>query len=109
MIFYFVRYRGAAVDPVDFAARYGSQHAAILRRFPAIRSLVLHRPVDWIDPCPVNRGDTFLLAQMRFDSAADLDAALSSPARHEAREDFRSFPAFTGDVTHEAMQGQIIF
>jgi uncharacterized protein (TIGR02118 family) len=109
MISYFVRYRGAAADPGDFAARYASQHAPILRRFPAIRSLVVHRPVDWTDPFPVIRGSTFLLAQMQFDNAADLHAALSSPARQEARDDFRLFPAFAGDVTHEAMQGRIVF
>jgi uncharacterized protein (TIGR02118 family) len=109
MISYFVRYRGTTADPANFTARYTAQHAAILRRFPAIRSLVLHQPVDWTDPFPVNRGNTFLLAQMQFDRAADLDAALSSPARQAAREDFHLFPAFAGDVTHEAMRGKIIF
>ncbi len=109
MISYFVRYRGTTADPANFTARYASQHAAILWRFPAIRSLILHQPVDWTDPLPVNRGNTFLLAQMQFDRAADLDAALSSPARQAAREDFHLFPVFAGDVTHEAMQGEIIF
>ena len=50
-----------------------------------------------------------LLAQMTFDSAADLDAALRSQARREARDDFHRFPPFEGEVTHEAMTGTVIF
>lgn len=50
-----------------------------------------------------------LLAQMQFDSAGDLDAALRSQARREARDDFHGFPAFEGEVTHEAMTGTVIF
>jgi hypothetical protein len=108
MISYFVRYRGAAANP-SFAERYEAQHTRILRRFPAIRSLIVHRPIPWNDPFPVTAGGTFLLAQMQFDSIGDLDTALSSRTRAEAREDFRLFPPFTGEVTHEAMQGRIIF
>jgi hypothetical protein len=50
-----------------------------------------------------------LLAQMQFDSAGDLDNALRSPARRLARDDFQRFPAFDGEVTHEAMTGNVIF
>jgi hypothetical protein len=46
---------------------------------------------------------------MQFDSADDLDAALRSPARRLAREDFQRFPAFKGEVTHEAMIGKAVF
>ena len=74
-----------------------------------IRSLVLHRPVDASDPFPVRRGDTFLLAQMQFDTAADLDAALRSDARRRARDDFHNFPGFSGEVTHEAMIAKLMF
>ena len=50
-----------------------------------------------------------LLAQMVFDSPGDLDAALRSPARAQARDDFHRFPPFEGEVTHEAMVGKVIF
>ena len=109
MISYFVRYRGSSPDADGFCAYYERQHAMILRRFPNIRSLTLHHPVSWNDPMPVNRGETFLLAQMQFDDAGDLDAALKSEARREAREDFHRFPPFSGEVTHEAMTGKLIF
>lgn len=58
---------------------------------------------------PINRGETFLLAQMQFDGAADLDKALRSGARGEAREDFHRFPPFSGEVTHEAMRAKLVF
>jgi uncharacterized protein (TIGR02118 family) len=109
MISYFVRYRGSSPDADVFHAHYETRHAAILRRFPGIRSLILHRPAAWTDPLPVRRGATFLLAQMQFDSSGDLDAALHSQARREARDDFRSFPPFNGEVTHEAMTASVLF
>jgi uncharacterized protein (TIGR02118 family) len=109
MISYFVRYRGTTADPSGFAERYATTHASILQRFPTIRALVLHRAVVCIDPFPTNSGGTLLLAQMQFDTLAHLDTALQSPARRDARADFNSFPAFTGEVTHEAMQARIIF
>jgi uncharacterized protein (TIGR02118 family) len=109
MVSYFVRYRGSSPDPAGFQHYYEMRHAEILRRFPNIRSLALHRPIASSDPFPVRPDGTLLLAQMMFDSEADLHAALQSPARREARDDFHRFPAFEGDVTHEAMQRKLIF
>src|SRR5687767_3320424 len=88
MISYFVRYRGSSPDPHAFRRYYENQHAAILGRFPKTRSLVLHSPGEWNDPFPIRRADSFLLAQMVFDSAGDLDQALRSQAREAARDDF---------------------
>jgi uncharacterized protein (TIGR02118 family) len=109
MVSYFVRYRGASGDPDVFHSYYETRHASLLRRFPGIRSLVLHRPVSWTDPFPVERGGTLLLAQLQFDSASDLDRALRSDARRQARDDFARFPPFSGEVTHEAMTGKMVF
>jgi uncharacterized protein (TIGR02118 family) len=109
MVSYFVRYRGASSDPDAFHSYYETRHAAMLRQFPGIRSLVLHRPAPWSDPFPVQRGGTLLLAQMQFDSASDLDSALRSDARRQARADFARFPPFSGEVTHEAMTGKMVF
>jgi uncharacterized protein (TIGR02118 family) len=109
MISYFVRYRGSSSDPEAFRAHYENRHAAILRRFPNIRSLILHQPTSWNDPMPVRRGETFLLAQMKFENAGELDVALASAARREAREDFHRFPAFNGEVFHEAMVDKEVF
>jgi hypothetical protein len=45
MISYFVRYRGSASDPEAFHAYYEGEHAALLRRFPGIRSLICIAPL----------------------------------------------------------------
>jgi uncharacterized protein (TIGR02118 family) len=109
MVSYFVRYCGSSSDPDEFRRHYEAQHAPILRQLPSIRSLILHSPSAWTDPFPVRRADSFLLAQMVFDTTSDLDAALRSPTRRQARDDFHQFPPFDGDVTHEAMIGKVIF
>jgi uncharacterized protein (TIGR02118 family) len=109
MFSYFVRYCGSSPDPDEFRRHYETRHAPILRQFPNIRSLMVHAPSAWTDPFPVRRANSFLLAQMLFDSASDLDAALRSPARRQARDDFRRFPPFEGEVTHEAMVGKVMF
>jgi hypothetical protein len=38
-----------------------------------------------------------------FDTIGDLDTALASEARADARTDFASFPEFQGSITHQAM------
>ena len=105
---YFVRYRGTPADPQAFDRHYATSHAEILQDFPGLRSLVLHRPVDWHDPFPVTPDATHVLAQMVFDSERDLDKALRSEARIRARDDFANFPPFDGDVTHQALRAEII-
>jgi uncharacterized protein (TIGR02118 family) len=109
MVSYFVSYRGASPAATEFLRHYRDRHAEILRGFPGIRGLVLHTPVDWTDPYPVNPGGRILLAQMQFDSVAALDGALASEARAQARADFRTFPAFEGTVTHQAMASTATF
>ncbi len=109
MVSYMVRYLGAASDPAGFRAYYRDAHSTILKRFPEIRSLILHTPVNVQDPYPVRSGGSMLLAQMVFDSAVALEAALQSNARREAREDFKHFPAFDGAVTHEALIAKVVF
>jgi uncharacterized protein (TIGR02118 family) len=108
MVSYFVRYCGSPTEPNAFHAHYETRHAAMLQQFRNIRSLILHRPAVWTDPFSVRRGETFLLAQMQFDSAGDLDPALRSPVRRRARDDFHRFPPFSGEVTHEAMSGKVV-
>jgi|SRR5476651_2008738 uncharacterized protein (TIGR02118 family) len=109
MVSYFIRYRGAAADPATFLAYYRNQHAPILRRFPKIRSLLLNVPVSTSDPFPAHPAGSALLAQMVFDDQASLNAALQSQARKDAREDFQLFPAFDGEVTHEALATEVVF
>lgn len=106
---YFVRYRGKFSEPARFLEYYAGAHAGILAEFPGIRSLVLHRPAAWRDPFAVKQGEAALMAQLSFDSAEALDAALASEARKRARDDFANFPEFEGTVSHQAMQAKVIF
>ena len=101
---YFVRYDVSTPDVEGFISRYRMKHVAILARWPGLQRVVLHTPADWKDPSPVNRGKTILLAQMEFESAQALNAALASGERAEARRDFERFPPFEGTVTHQAMK-----
>lgn len=109
MVSYFISYRGSTRHPEAFLDHYAGKHARLLTEFPGIRALVLHTPVGWNDPFPVNPGGRLLLAQMTFDSAAALDAALASEARARARVDFQDFPPFDGTVTHQAMAAHQVF
>src|SRR6516165_7213708 len=95
---YFVLYRGRAEQPDAFVARYREQHVPILRQWPGIGAVLLHTPIAWSDAEPVSEAGLALMCEMRFASAEALDAALRSPARAQARQDFRDFPPFTGEV-----------
>ena len=109
MISYFVRYDGQASDTERFTEYYRTRHADIVSRFDGIQNLIMHHPVTWRDPFPITPGNSMLLAQMTFASEADLQAALRSPARAEARDDFAKFPKFDGKVVHQALRAETIF
>jgi uncharacterized protein (TIGR02118 family) len=74
-------------DPASFDAHYRDVHAPIVRRYPNLRGLHLTQP-DGVGgrPAPFH-----LLAEMSFDSRADLDAALASDAGRESGRDLRNF------------------
>jgi uncharacterized protein (TIGR02118 family) len=74
-------------DPAAFDAHYHDVHTPIVRRYPNLRGLRLTRP-DGVGgrPAPFH-----LLAEMRFDSRADLDVALASDAGRESGRDLRNF------------------
>jgi len=106
---YFVRYEGKAESPQEFLEHYREQHVPLLARFPRIRRILLHTPTPWRDAYPV-KPDTFaILVQMEFDSLADLEAAVGSQARAEARRDFGRMPPFQGVVYHTAAVSEEVF
>ena len=109
MVSYFVSYRGDSPDPEAVLRHYAERHSPLLAQFPGICSLDMHTAIEWRDPFKVNPAGLLLLAQMRFDSIEALNVALASAARARAREDFSSFPAFDGVVTHQAMLSHRMF
>ncbi len=74
-------------DAAAFDAHYRDVHAPIVRRYPGLRVLRTTNPKGIGDRPP----GIYLLAQMGFDSRADLDAALASDPGRESGRDLRSF------------------
>lgn len=103
---YFVRYDITSADLQGFIDSYRENHVPILARWPGLQRVVLHTPIEWSDPFPVNRGRSALLAQLEFQSVEAMNAALAGPERAEARKDFQQFPPFDGTVVHQVMAAE---
>jgi len=74
-------------DADSFDAHYRDVHAPIVARYPNLRDMRLSKPAGVGGrPSPFH-----LMAEMVFDSAADLDAALMSEPGAESAKDLRSF------------------
>ena len=76
-------------DPAAFDAHYHDVHTPIVNRYPNLRGVQLTK-ADGIGDRPA---PFYLMAEMRFDSRADLDAALASDAGRESGRDLRNFAA----------------
>ncbi|HET6744511.1 MAG TPA: EthD family reductase [Candidatus Limnocylindria bacterium] len=74
-------------DPAAFDAHYRDVHTPIVQRYPNLRGIRLIR-TDGVAGRPP---DFYLMAEMAFDSRADLDAALGSEAGIESGRDLRNF------------------
>lgn len=106
---YFVRYDIAVSDVTAFVERYRSVHIPLVRSWPGLQRMVIHTPMDWNDPFPVNRGKAVLLAQLEFENEEAMNHAFASRERAEAREDFKRFMSFEGTVTHQAMKAEEVW
>lgn len=106
---YFVRYEGRAQSQAAFLDYYRQGHVPVLARLPGILKIVLHTPVAWRDPFPVQPDRFALIAQMIFAGPEELEAALQSDARALARDDFANFPPFAGAVYHQAAASDEVF
>jgi uncharacterized protein (TIGR02118 family) len=74
-------------DADAFDAHYRDVHSAIVARYPNLRDVRLTRPVG-----VAGRSTPYhLMAEMVFDTAADLDAALMSEAGAASAKDLRNF------------------
>jgi uncharacterized protein (TIGR02118 family) len=74
-------------DPSAFDAHYREVHAPIVGRYPNLRGLRLTK-TDGLGGRP---SPFYLMAEMSFDSRADLDEALASEAGRESGRDLRGF------------------
>ena len=106
---YFVRYDITTRDTAQFLRYFREVHVPLVTRWPGLKGVVLHTPVEWNDPYAITRGNSMLLVQFEFESAAALSRALFSPERARARLDFQNFPAFAGTVTHQALTSEQVW
>jgi uncharacterized protein (TIGR02118 family) len=74
-------------DPTAFDAHYRDVHSPIVARYPGLAGVTLTK-ADGIGGRPA---PFYLMAEMRFASRADLDAALASEAGRESGRDLRNF------------------
>ena len=109
MISYFVKYEGCQSNIQSFLEYYKTKHTDILKQLDEIQHLTLHTPVEWTDPCSVQKGGLSLMAQMSFKTVEALNRSLASEARLKARTDFENFPKFEGHVFHQALSAEKIF
>ena len=74
-------------DPDAFDAHYRDVHAPIVAGYPNLRDVRLTKPAG-----VAGRAAPYhLMAEMQFDSSADLDAALMSEAGAASARDLRNF------------------
>ena len=77
----------APADPDAFDAHYRDVHAPIIKRYPNLREMRLSSPKGVAgQPAP-----WYLMAEMAFDTDADLEAALASDAGRDSARDLRNF------------------
>jgi uncharacterized protein (TIGR02118 family) len=74
-------------DPEAFDAHYRETHDPIVRRYPQLRDVRLTK-TDGVGGRPPA---FYLMAEMVFDTRADLDAALASEPGVESARDLRNF------------------
>jgi uncharacterized protein (TIGR02118 family) len=74
-------------DPAAFDAHYRDVHAPIVERYPNIRNILLTKPIGVAG----RESPYHLMAEMFFDSVADLEGALMSEAGAASAKDLRNF------------------
>jgi uncharacterized protein (TIGR02118 family) len=74
-------------DPAAFDAHYRDVHSPIVARYPNLRAVHLTTPRGVAGRPPAFH----LMAEMVFDTDADLEAALMSEAGAESARDLRNF------------------
>jgi uncharacterized protein (TIGR02118 family) len=86
----------APSDPAAFDARYTDEHVPLVRRLPGLERFTLTRPRGLAGEAP------YLVAELWFDSADDLRAALKSSEMAETGTHAQSLGAtmsiWTGEV-----------
>jgi uncharacterized protein (TIGR02118 family) len=91
-----VIYVGQPADPAAFDAYYWGTHLPTVQKWPRIRRITVAKgaPGD----------ELYQVADLWFDSRADLDAALASPERKVSADDVKHFPEFRGQIKRQIFE-----
>jgi uncharacterized protein (TIGR02118 family) len=81
-------------DPSVFDSYYASKHVPLAKKLPGLRSYTINRGEIG---SPAGKPDTYLVAELDFDSLADFQNALGSPEGVAATSDVPNFA--TGGAT----------
>jgi uncharacterized protein (TIGR02118 family) len=91
-----VIYVGKPDDPAAFDDYYWTKHLPTVGKWPKVRRITLARGTP---------GDEFYqVADIFFDTRAELDAALASPERRVSSEDVKNFPRFDGQIKRQIFE-----
>jgi uncharacterized protein (TIGR02118 family) len=84
---------GQPADPAAFDAYYWETHLPTVEKWPGIRRITIAKggPGD----------ELYQIADLWFDSRADLDAALGSPERKASGNDVKRFLEFRGQIKRQ--------
>jgi hypothetical protein len=105
---YLVSYEGEAQDLNAWLAHYLAEHTRHMANLPGIRELEVYTRVDWVSELSLPRMNCMQRNKVVFDSAEALTGALNSPVRQQMREDYKTFPPFSGANTHYPMVSRVV-
>ena len=100
---YLVIYEGEPEDRETFLDYYINHHLPIIWTWPHIQGIELDLRAEGGDPL-ANPSNIFMIVRFIFNTLEDLQTALRSPERYQARYDSHNFPRFIGAMKHQAVE-----
>jgi uncharacterized protein (TIGR02118 family) len=101
---YLVSYEGEAEDLNAWLTHYLTHHPPLMAQLPGIRELEIYTRVDYRTGLAWPRATAMQRNKVVFDDPAALSSALASPVRARMKDDFDTFPPYSGSAPHYPMR-----
>jgi uncharacterized protein (TIGR02118 family) len=101
---YLVSYEGEAQDLNAWLSHYLAHHPPLMTQLPGIRELEIYTRLDYRSGLDIGRATAMQRNKVVFDDSASLAAALASPIRASMKQDFNTFPPYSGATLHFPMR-----
>jgi uncharacterized protein (TIGR02118 family) len=101
---YLVSYEGEADDFNAWLTHYMTHHPPLMTKLPGIRELEIYTRIDYRSGLGHAPASAMQRNKVVFDDVAALNAALASPVRARMKQDFDSFPPYSGAAPHYPMR-----